>query len=92
MDYKLVSYTDDFYHFVYDLKKTVYKKYVEECWGEWNEAAQNVIHRKAEEPVFNSLLLMDKKDFMKNRVLKFCQMRMRARRLEKLFIECYEDA
>ena len=28
------------YQFVYDLKKTVYKKYVEECWGEWNESVQ----------------------------------------------------
>ena len=40
MDYEPVSYTDDFYQFVYDLKKTVYKKYVEACWGEWNEAVQ----------------------------------------------------
>ena len=40
MDYKLVPYTDEFYEFVYDLKKTVYKKYVEECWGEWNELIQ----------------------------------------------------
>ncbi len=40
MDYQLVPYTDDFYQFVYDLKKTSYIKYVEECWGEWNEAAQ----------------------------------------------------
>ena len=40
MDYKLIPYTDEFYEFVYDLKKTVYKKYVEECWGEWNELIQ----------------------------------------------------
>lgn len=43
MDYKLVPYTDDYYQFVYDLKKTVYKKYVEECWGEWNESVQQEI-------------------------------------------------
>jgi RimJ/RimL family protein N-acetyltransferase len=40
MNYKLVPYTDDYYQFVYDLKKTVYRQYVEECWGEWNEAVQ----------------------------------------------------
>lgn len=30
---KLVSYTDDDYEFVYNVKKSAYKKYVEECWG-----------------------------------------------------------
>ena len=43
MDYKLVPYTDDYYQFVYDLKKTVYKKYVEERWVEWNESVQQEI-------------------------------------------------
>lgn len=30
---KLVSYIDDNYEFVYNVKKNAYKKYVEECWG-----------------------------------------------------------
>ena len=36
----LKKYTDDYYHFVYEVKKNAYKKYVEECWGTWNEEAQ----------------------------------------------------
>ena len=37
---KLVPYTDNDYEFVYDVKKNAYKKYVEECWGPWNEENQ----------------------------------------------------
>ena len=37
---KLVSYTDEEYNFVYEVKKNVYKKYVEQYYGEWNEAEQ----------------------------------------------------
>ena len=36
----LVPYTDIDYDFVYDVKKNAYKKYVEECWGEWNDEDQ----------------------------------------------------
>ena len=36
-----------------------------------------------EEPAFNSLLLLEKKDFMLNKALKFCPMRILALRLEK---------
>ena len=60
MDYKLVPYTDDFYHFVYDLKKTAYKKYVEECWGEWNEAAQQEMFDRFIDSVHTSFFLKDK--------------------------------
>ena len=37
---ELVPYTDDDYDFVYEVKKNAYKKYVEECWGSWNEEEQ----------------------------------------------------
>ena len=39
-DIKLVPYTDDDYDFVYEVKKNAYKKYVEECWGSWEEENQ----------------------------------------------------
>lgn len=37
---ELVPYTDDDYDFVYEVKKSAYKKYVEECWGSWEEENQ----------------------------------------------------
>lgn len=38
--FQLVPYTDEYYNFVYEVKKNAYKKYVEECWGKWDEDAQ----------------------------------------------------
>ena len=55
--YNMRPYIDNEYHdykeFIYQTKKTAYKKYVEECWGVWNEADQrnyfenfiNQVHR-----------------------------------------------
>ena len=40
IEYKTKQYTKDDYWFVYDVKKIVYKKYVEQNWGEWNEIEQ----------------------------------------------------
>ena len=37
---ELVPYIDDDYDFVYEVKKNAYKKYVEECWGSWEEENQ----------------------------------------------------
>ena len=37
---RLVSYTDEEYNFVYNVKKNAYKKYVEQYYGEWNEDEQ----------------------------------------------------
>ena len=39
-DIKLVPYNDTDYEFVYEVKKNAYKKYVEECWGNWIEKEQ----------------------------------------------------
>lgn len=38
--YKLKKYSDNYYNFVYEVKKEAYKKYVEENFGEWNEELQ----------------------------------------------------
>lgn len=39
--YNMRPYMDNQYHndyeFVYEVKKNAYKKYVEECWGNWIE-------------------------------------------------------
>ena len=42
----LVPYTDEDYEFVYQVKKNAYKKYVEECWGTWNEEDQRTYFEK----------------------------------------------
>ena len=39
-NYTIRAYTDNDHDFVYETKKIVYKKYVEECWGEWVEEKQ----------------------------------------------------
>ncbi len=36
----LRKYTINDYKFVYEVKKNAYKKYVEECWGKWDEETQ----------------------------------------------------
>lgn len=36
----LRKYTINDYQFVYEVKRNAYKKYVEECWGEWDEETQ----------------------------------------------------
>ena len=38
--YKLKKYSDNYYNFVYEVKKEAYKKYVEEDFGEWDEEVQ----------------------------------------------------
>ena len=40
MEYQLRPYITSDYEFVYHVKKLVYKAYVEENWGEWNEEKQ----------------------------------------------------
>lgn len=43
---KLIPYNDIDYDFVYDVKKNAYKKYVEECWGSWNDEIQKELFEK----------------------------------------------
>lgn len=42
----LKKYTDDYYDFVYEVKKNAYKKYVEECWGSWDDSVQREYFKK----------------------------------------------
>lgn len=39
-NYTIRAYEDSDHDFVYETKKVVYQRYVEECWGEWNEEKQ----------------------------------------------------
>lgn len=39
-NYILRQYQNTDYEFVYEAKKNAYKKYVEQCWGNWNDAEQ----------------------------------------------------
>lgn len=39
-DIILREYTNDYYEFVYEVKKNSYKKYVEDCFGAWVEEVQ----------------------------------------------------
>jgi ribosomal protein S18 acetylase RimI-like enzyme len=43
MEYSLRPYTQADKEFVYYVKKLVYKSYVEENWGEWNEEKQRMM-------------------------------------------------
>lgn len=57
---KLVPYTDEDYEFVYEVKKNAYKKYVEECWGAWNEEDQRTYFKKFITTVRdNAYIIMD---------------------------------
>ena len=42
----LKKYTDEYYDFVYEVKKNAYKKYVEECWGNWDDTVQREHFKK----------------------------------------------
>lgn len=42
----LKKYTEEYYEFVYDVKKSVYKQYVEECWGTWDDDIQKEYFKK----------------------------------------------
>lgn len=46
MNYELLPYNDENYDFVYEVKKNAYKKYVEECWGTWNDEVQKELFDK----------------------------------------------
>ena len=56
--FQLVPYTDKYYDFVYEVKKNAYKKYVEECWGKWDEEAQREYFKKFIEAYKNSAYII----------------------------------
>ena len=39
-NYILRKYENTDYEFVYEVKKNAYKKYVEQCWGKWDDIDQ----------------------------------------------------
>ena len=60
MNIKLVPYTDSDYEFVYEVKKNAYIKYVEACWGPWNEEVQRSLFEKFITTVKdNAYIIMD---------------------------------
>ena len=44
--YVLEPYTDEYYDFVYEVKKNAYINYVEACWGNWNDDDQRKYFEK----------------------------------------------
>lgn len=62
--FQLVPYTDEYYDFVYEVKKNAYKKYVEECWGKWDEKAQREYFKTFIETYKNSayIIKLDNED------------------------------
>lgn len=55
----LKKYTDDYYNFVYEVKKNAYKKYVEECWGCWDEEVQKEHFKKFITYYFDSSYIIE---------------------------------
>ena len=53
-EYILEPYRDEYYDFVYEVKKNAYIKYVEECWGKWVEEDQKEYFKKFIETYKNS--------------------------------------
>lgn len=43
---KLIPYRSEFSDFIYLTKKNAYKKYVEECWGVWDDEKQKIMFDK----------------------------------------------
>ena len=52
-NYILRKYENTDYEFVYEVKKNAYKKYVEQCWGKWNETDQKNRFKESMEKTFD---------------------------------------
>lgn len=52
-NYILRKYVNDDYEFVYEVKKNAYKKYVEKCWGKWDEIDQKNRFKESMEKTFD---------------------------------------
>ena len=52
-NYILRKYENTDYEFVYEVKKNAYKKYVEQCWGKWNETDQKNRYKESMEKTFD---------------------------------------
>ena len=56
---ELVLYIDNDYEFVYKVKKEAYKKYVEECWGKWDDIVQREYFEKFINTYRNSIYIIN---------------------------------
>lgn len=61
-DIILKQYTDDYYEFVYQVKKDAYKNYVIECFGTWDENIQRQYFAKFINQVKNNAYIICYKD------------------------------
>ena len=57
--YKLIKYTEEYYEFVYEVKKNAYIKYVEEIWGPWNETDQRNYFQRFIDTYKNSAYIIE---------------------------------
>ena len=55
---ELIPYRDEDYEFVYEVKKNAYKKYVEQCWGKWNEIDQRNRFNESMEKTFDRIYII----------------------------------
>ena len=52
-NYILRKYENYDYEFVYEVKKYAYKKYVEQCWGKWDDIDQKNRFKESMEKTFD---------------------------------------
>ena len=52
-NYILRKYENYDYEFVYEVKKNAYKKYVEQCWGKWDDIDQKNRFKESMEKTFD---------------------------------------
>ena len=52
-NYILRKYENTDYEFVYEVKKNAYKKYVEQCWGKWDDLDQKNRFKESMEKTFD---------------------------------------
>ena len=52
-NYVLRKYENSDYEFVYEVKKNAYKKYVEQCWGKWDDIDQKNRFKESMEKTFD---------------------------------------
>jgi len=60
--YILEPYKEEYYDFVYEVKKNAYIKYVEQCWGSWNEDEQKEYFKKFIDTYKNSSYIIKIED------------------------------
>lgn len=62
MNYRFVKYDNTYEEFIYQTKKQAYKKYVEECFGPWDENTQRELFTKFIETVKDNTWLIKCED------------------------------